>query len=77
MYMRCDFIMDDFNELMSKWLNMVKGIVGSEDLPPVTSCETLQQNEILGGVKNNLAKKCLETLAEVAENKNDYTEFYE
>ncbi|TPP41944.1 Hsp90 family protein [Leishmania donovani] len=45
------------------------GVVDSEDLPLNISRENLQQNKIL--------KKCLEMFDEVAENKEDYKQFYE
>ena len=48
----------------------VKGVVALEGLFVNISRETLQQ--ILGAVKKNLVKKCLDMLAEVAEKKYDY-----
>ena len=55
----------------------MKGVVGSEDQPVSTSWETLQQTKILRAIKKNLVKKCLETLQEFGENKDDEKQFYE
>uniref|UniRef100_A0A3P9KW99 Heat shock protein 90, beta (grp94), member 1 n=1 Tax=Oryzias latipes TaxID=8090 RepID=A0A3P9KW99_ORYLA len=73
LFVRRVFITDDFNDMMPKYLNFVKGVVDSDDLPLNVSRETLkillQQTLFLNleVIRKKLVRKTLDMIKKIAE----------
>jgi heat shock protein beta len=75
LYVRKVLIQDDFDDLLPRYLNFIRGLVDSDDLPVNVSRETLQQHKILKIMGKKLVRKVLEMLRKLASgNKDDSDE---
>ncbi|CAE7379298.1 HSP90B1, partial [Symbiodinium microadriaticum] len=66
LYVRKVLIQDDFEDLLPRYLNFLRGVVDSDDLPLNVSRETLQQHKILKVMSKKLVRKALEMLRKLA-----------
>jgi len=67
LYVRRVLISDEFEDFLPRYLNFVKGIVDSDDLPLNVSRETLAQSRVLKVMSKKLVRKVLELLKKMAE----------
>ena len=74
MYVRRVFISDTYDDLIPKYLNFIRGVVDSDDLPLNVSRETLQQNKLLKVIKKKLVRKILDMIKKL--NEADYEAFW-
>lgn len=65
LYVRKVQIMDHCEALIPPYLRFVKGVIDSSDLPLNVSREMLQHNRQTDVIKNSIAKKVLDSLAEM------------
>ncbi len=67
LYVRRVLITEEFEELMPRYLNFIKGVVDSDDLPLNVSREQLQQLKMIKVMSKKLVRKALDMIRALAE----------
>merc|ERR1712139_471413 len=66
LYVRRALVAEKFEELLPRYLNFIRGVVDSDDLPLNVSREQLQQNKIMKVISKKLVRKVLELMKKLA-----------
>jgi len=66
LYVRRVLVAEKFEELLPRYMNFVRGVVDSDDLPLNVSREQLQQNKIMKVISKKLVRKVLELMKKLA-----------
>merc|ERR1711935_574905 len=71
LFVRRVLVAEKFDELLPRYLNFVRGVVDSDDLPLNVSREQLQQNKIMKVISKKLVRKVLELMKKLAKDKDE------
>jgi len=67
LYVRRVLISDEFDDFLPRYLNFVRGVVDSEDLPLNVSRETLAQSRVLRVMAKKITRKVLEMIRKMSD----------
>jgi heat shock protein 90kDa beta len=66
LYVRRVLVNEQFEELMPRYMNFIKGVVDSDDLPLNVSREQLQQHKMIKVMSRSLVKKAIQMLIKMS-----------
>lgn len=75
LYVRRVLITEEFEELMPRYLNFIKGVVDSDDLPLNVSREQLQQLKMIKVMSKKLVRKAIDMMRGLAEEDEEEWEY--
>jgi heat shock protein beta len=65
LYVRRVFITGEFSDLMPRYLDFIKGVVDSDDIPLNVSREMLQETKLIKQIRKKLTRKALDMIKEL------------
>ena len=77
LYVRRVLITEEFDELMPRYLNFIKGVVDSDDLPLNVSREQLQQMKMIKVMSKKLVRKAIEMIKALADDEEEDDDEYD
>lgn len=72
LYVRRVLITEEFEDLMPRYLNFIKGVVDSDDLPLNVSREQLQQLKMIKVMSKKLVRKAIDMIKKLAEEDEEW-----
>lgn len=71
LYVRRVMITEEFEDLVPRYLNFIRGVIDSDELPLNVNRETLQQLKMLKVISKKIVKKTLEMIKKLSETDDD------
>lgn len=71
LYVRRVMITEEFEDLVPRYLNFIKGVIDSDELPLNVNRETLQQLKMLKVISRKIVRKTLEMIKKMADAEDD------
>lgn len=71
LYVKRVLVTEEFEELLPRYMNFVKGVLDSDDLPLNVNREQLQQQKVLKVITKKLVRNCIKMIERLAKNETE------